>query len=108
MLLKFNTEMVRFILWKTLSHQVITDTDLTFKNEVHISYFILFIEDESILWLHIELGWFQTKANFKEEVFIIDLIRLTPWNEECSKPEDYIIEQVMQKDVVFDLFWTLT
>jgi hypothetical protein len=32
---------------------------------------------------------------------------LTTWNKECSEPENDIIEQVVEKDVVLDLFGTL-
>ena len=35
------------------------------------------------------------------------MIGLAAWNEECAEPENDIIEQVMEKDVVLDLFGTL-
>lgn len=109
MLLKFDSKMIQvIILSKTLTrHQLITNTNLTFQQEIHIGHFITFFKDVFVfLWI-VEFWWLQTKADFEQEVLIFYLCLLVSWYKECPESENDIIKQIMQQNVILYLFWTL-
>lgn len=107
MLLQFDSEVVLLFLRVSLSHQIVPNPNLALKNEVHVGHFVFFVQNEPVFQLHIEFGWFESKANFKKEVFVVNLVDLVSGNEKGSKSENDIVEQVVQQDMVLDLLRAL-
>lgn len=95
------------LLRQSLSHQVVADADLAFQDEVHVRNLVLLVQNEPVLQLNVKLGRLESKAHFKQKVLVIHLICLATRNEERPESENDVIKQVVQQDVILDLFGAL-
>lgn len=107
MFLEFDTKVVLLLLRETLCHKIVANADFAFEDEVHIRHFIFLIQNQSVFQLDIKLSRLKPKADLKQKVFIVHLVGLAARNEEGSEAENDIVKQVVEEDVVLDLFWTL-
>ena len=99
-LLQLNFNMVRLVLGQSLRHQIVTDSYLTFSDEVHICNFILFVKNEPVFWLNVKLAGDEAKTDLKKKLLIkysfITFFGIISWNEEKSKSEYDIVKEIMK------------
>ena len=85
------------LLTESLGHHVVSNSDHSLLDEVHICNFIFFIKDQLVVLSVLEFCWLQSKANVVNELGTDVFIRV----KENSIAENDIIEQVMQHNVSF-------
>ena len=91
------------LLAESLGHHVVSNSDHSLLDEVHICNFIFFVKDQLVVLSVLEFRWLQSKANVVNELRVDIFIRI----EENSVAEDDVIEQVMQHNISFYYSWTL-
>lgn len=99
--------MISLLLRQPLRHGIVANSDLAFKQEVHVRDFVLHVKNQAVLLLIVELGRFQAEANFVKEVLVHHLFALVTRDEEGPEPKDYIVEEVMKQDMVLYLLGAL-
>ena len=88
---------------KAFIDKIITDTNNSILNEIHVRHFVFFIQNKSLTLALIKVLWSETKAHIIEE-----LLRSIPcWVEEILEFENDIVEQIMDHYVSFHSPWAL-
>ena len=87
----------------TLRHKVVADAHNSFLDEVHVGDFMLLIQNELVVIVVVKLLWPQSKADIVQKFRVHVFSRV----EESSELVDYVIEKVMEHDVLFYPNWTL-
>ena len=85
------------LLTESLGHHVVSNSNHSLLDEVHICNFIFFIKDQLVVLSVLEFCWLQSKANVVNKLGTDVLISV----EENSVAEDDVVEQVMQHNVSF-------
>ena len=79
--------------------RVVTNTDCSVENEVHLEDFFLFVIDHVLFLFLAEVSRLQAKGNVVEELAVLVGLGV---EEEAEVVED-VIEQVMNDNAAFDL-----
>ena len=80
---------------------VVSNTDLSLCDEVHLKDFFFLIVDHILVLFLAEVSWFQSKGNIVQEFALLVLLGV---EEEAEIVED-IVKEVMNNDSSFDRTW---
>ena len=84
---------LKLLFRETLSHQIVTDANVSLDDEVHVRYLIFFVNYQVVTIGLIEFLGLEAKANVVQELGLNVLIGV----EEVTELEDYIVKKVVDK-----------
>lgn len=79
---------LKLLFRETLSHQIVTDANVSLDDEVHVRYLIFFVNYQVVTIGLIEFLGLEAKANVVQELGLNVLIGV----EEVTELEDYIVK----------------
>ena len=83
---------------KRLLVHVVSNTNLSLCDEIHLQYFLFLIIDYVLILFLTEVPWFQTKGYVIEELALLIFLRV----EEEAEVVEHIVEEVMDDYTSFD------